>query len=178
MRKVAIWGQLCEIATSQNIRSPVSLRIVERGYGNKLRGGFIGLVRTPALACSLCSHTAELLKRTQMSVYRLGCTWNTDWKKHLLGISIPARSARVGNKSTNSTSALDALPADCMPFKSLSLLSVKPGICTIRGTLVATRKLLYFAHSKCSPKAQPWKLNSGIYYLILSSRVVSSKQPP
>ena len=70
--------------------------------------------------------------------------------KPLPGTLSPASSARVGNKSTNSTSALDTVPESPWP-----LLPVKPGTWTIRGTLVATLKLLNFDHSKCSPNAQP-----------------------
>ena len=75
------------------------------------------------------------------------------------GTPIPVSSARVGNKSTNSTRALDTEPF-CVVWKLCSsLLSVKPGTWIINGTLVATRKLLYFAHSRCSPRAQPRSKN-------------------
>ena len=60
----------------------------------------------------------------------------------LPGTFSSASSARVGNKSTNSTRASDTIPEP--PW---SLLSVIPGTWIIRGTFVVPLKLLYFDHS-------------------------------
>ena len=45
----------------------------------------------------------------------------------LPGISIPVSSDRVGNKSTNSTSALDTMPDLVVSAEPCSLGSIKPG---------------------------------------------------
>ena len=83
---------------------------------------------------------------------------SSDWLLEHLGIDgRPARLTKVGNKSRSCTNWFVFISSDVI------LCFILGGTDNIKGILSAISKFVNFAHSACSPSAQPKKFSFGSF---------------